>query len=148
MLFGATMETDTSAFSVSLCACRYQKILHSSMCLNSWLQYSGRKQLLRAQQRKASQTLFNCNDEDVAPDLCSEYELGGSCSAREAGYWRKKEEKAESGKGLRQKERGGGLRIFTQQWGHIHTDIYIGKKSRSNKSVTRMVTENLHSSAL
>lgn len=118
MLFGATMETDTSALSVSLCACGYQKKLHSSMCLNSWLKYSGRKQPLRAQQRKAaSQLLCNCGDEDIAADLCIKYELGGSCSAREAGYWRKrkKEEKVEGGKERRQKERGGGLHIFTQQ---------------------------------
>lgn len=88
---GAAMETDTSAFGVSLCACGCQKTLHTSMCLNSWLQCSGRKWPLGAQQRKeARRPLFKCNDGDAARDLWSECELGGSDPAREASYWRKR----------------------------------------------------------
>ena len=93
VLFGAAMETDTSAFGASLSACGCQKRLHTSMCLNSWLQCSGRKWPLGAQQRKATQSLLpllKCNNGDEALDLWSEYELGGACPVRQASYWWKR----------------------------------------------------------
>lgn len=66
-------------------------MLHTSMHLKSWLRGSGRKWPLRAQQRKAvPRPCFKCNDRDAAPDLWSEHELGGSCSAKEASFWRRK----------------------------------------------------------
>lgn len=34
--------------------------------------------------------LFKCNNGDEAPDLWSEYELGGACPARHAGYWERR----------------------------------------------------------
>ena len=70
-----------------------------------------------SKRKAALRTLFKCNDGDAAPDLWSEYELGGSRPAREAGYWRKRRrgKESESEKGLRIKEKGGGSHNPTQQ---------------------------------
>lgn len=47
---------------------------------------------------------FNCNNKAEALNLWSVHELGGTCPARQAGYWRKRRggEKVQRGKGLRQ----------------------------------------------
>lgn len=54
---------------------------------------------------------------DVAPDLWSGRELGGSRPAKRGQLLveEKERENMESEKGLRQKEKGGGLRIPTQR---------------------------------
>lgn len=88
------METDTSAFGASLSACGCQKMLHTSLCLSSWLRCGGRKRPLGAQQREpVPSPLFKCNNRDVALDLRSMSWAGRVLTERLATWGRGGEEK-------------------------------------------------------
>lgn len=119
------METDTSAFGASLSACGCQKMLHTSLCLSSWLRCGGRKRPLGAQRREpVPSPLFKCNNGDVALDLWSMSWAGRVLPERPATWGKGGEEKkVKSGKELRRSKWGGCSCMSTHQSDHIQTDI-------------------------
>lgn len=112
-------------FGMSLCACGCQKVLHTSMCLNSWLRCSGRKRPLGARHRKRQRGglfLSAMTETQLLIYGVSASWAGHVLPERPATGGGEGEGKS---RGLRRTEKGGGSRVPTQQWGHIHGDIYI-----------------------
>lgn len=110
-----------------------RKKLHTSMCLSSRLGSSGRRRPLGAEQREGRRLFFSpffffykCNNGDEAPDLWSEYEMGGACPARQASYW---EKRRTEGKKQFKREKNYKIRDMRQQL----TDIQSTARKHPNR---------------
>lgn len=119
------METDTSAFGASLSACGCQKMLHTSLCLSSWLRCGGRKRPLGHSKESLCRRLFLSATTEMSLLIYGVW--AGRVVSWQRGRLLEEEEgrrkKVKSGKELRRSKWDGCSCMSIQQSEHIQTDI-------------------------